>query len=910
MQRNRTSLDAHYTFVCAVQFGYEKCARQAESFAHVNRYTPPSDTASDLPDAKATPNTGDPPVYANAADEITDGSHFGADSLPMDVKVRAARAAVDTFDTTGPAIYDTLSGERLRTLAFDAQSLPEQLGPWRICNLVGRGGMGEVWRAERCDGMFEMDVAMKFLRSDRPDVLERFKFERRVLAQLDHPNIARLIDGGVTPDGLPYLVTEFVEGEQLDRWCEQKRPKLRERLRLFLQVCDAVAYAHSELVVHRDIKPGNILIDAEDTAHLLDFGIAKVVTGPGLDEATDESPHTPEYAAPEQVQGGAITVRTDVYALGLLLYWLLTGERPQARGGPLAEQIERILERVPALPSAAVLPTMRALVSRSELSGDLDCIVSKAIQKNPADRFSSVSELAGDVRSYLAGRPITARHASNWERISAYLRRNAQLVTAGTIAALLILSAGGVAIYHAGRAGESTAAMLRQQLQANARENETLGARAFISALLKDVELQGAAGPELARRAHRYAVSTLVNFPELQAGVIWEVAGAYANFELYAERESMLRESYELRRGQGPRDAEAAAACALAAQRAEAGHSAQARTLLDAADVLLQPSDETNLWAQLDCARIGGRALRYLGDYERAETQIARAAQMMRVRYGAGEAKPDSQELKLSEVRHSQYVDMLNGLAIAHIQAGHFRAGESTLIELGALLHAQGREQSNQMANVYGNLANAQRALGRYESARNNSDLGLALQRKRDPNALNPSTICLRAYLAQQLGEPNEVVVALVAQCKAMISADLAAPQLSARQCWAELAEIAVLRGDDDELSAAQAALDAFAAKLSAAERARDIPMLRLALVQAQRHYTRTGALPEGLSGLLNLDAQRYSSLMPIKAAAMALAVHAARAGGDSARASQIFSELKQVVGDEYPVSHPIFLDN
>ena len=868
----------------------------------MNKHLPPAVAAAESAVLAAKP----PPVTASCAEEITDGAALA--HAPPAWDGARPRGAVDSFDTTGPAIYDTLSGARMRSLAFDAQALPEQLGPWRICNLVGRGGMGEVWRAERCDGMFEMAVAMKFLRSDRPDVLERFKFERRVLAQLDHPNIARLIDGGVTPDGLPYLVTEFVEGEQLDRWCEHKRPKLRERLRLFLQVCDAVAYAHSELVVHRDIKPGNILIDADDTAHLLDFGIAKVVSGPGLDEATDESPHTPEYAAPEQVQGGAITVRTDVYALGLLLYWLLTGERPQARGGPLAEQIERILERVPALPSAAVLPAMHALVSSSELVGDLDCIVSKAIQKNPADRFVSVSELANDLRLYLSGRPIAARPINKWERTGAYLRRNAPLVAAATIAAVLILSAGGIALYQAGRAGESAAAMRRQQIQANARENETLGARAFISALIKDVELQGAAGPELARRAHRYAVTTLAGFPELQAGVIWEVAGAYSNFELYAERESMLRENYQRRRGQGLADAEAAAACALAAQRAESGHSAEARTLLDSADGLLRPATEANLWAQLDCARIGGRALRYLGDYERAETQIAKAAQLMRMRYGAEEKTPDSQDLKLSEVRHSQYVDMLNGLAIAHIQAGHFRAGEATLNELAALLRAQGREQSNQMANVYGNLASAQRALGRYESARTNSEFGLALQRKRDPNGLNPSTICLRAQLAQQLAEPNEVVNALVLQCKTMISADAAAPQLSARQCWAELAEIAVQRGSDDELALATAALNKFSARLSEAERSRDVPMLRLLLAQAQRQYTATGVLPDTLNTLLSLDAQRYSSLMPIKAGALALAVKAARAGGDTARANQFFSQLKQVVGDEYPSEHPIFL--
>ena len=182
------------------------------------------------------------------------------------------------------------------------------------------------------------------------------------------------------------------------------------------------------------------------------------------------------------------------------------------------------------------------------------------------------------------------------------------------------------------------------------------------------------------------------------------------------------------------------------------------------------------------------------------------------------------------------------------------------------------------------------------------------MQRKRDPNALNPSNICVRAQLAQQLGEPNDNVAVLVAQCKAMISADSGAPQLSARLCWAELAEIAGLRGNDDELAAATAALNTLSAKLSAPDRARDIAMLRLALVQAQRQFVLTGAVPETLTGLLNLDAQRYSSLMPIKAGALALAIKAARAGGEIAQANLLFSELKQVVGHEYPAEHPIFL--
>ena len=242
----------------------------------------------------------------DAVDESTDGQRLPRLSRESQVKLLTEDPSSTREDTTGrftASAVDTLTGTPLTPLF---QSVPDQLGPWKICEFIGRGGMGEVWRAERSDGLFEMDVAVKILRSDRADVLDRFKREREVLARLDHQNIARLIDAGITPEGLPYLVADFIQGVPLDRWCAVKQPKLRERLQLFLQVCDAVAYAHSELIVHRDLKPGNILIDADDNAQLLDFGIAKLVSSDAQEDVTDESPHTPEYAAPEQVQGGAI----------------------------------------------------------------------------------------------------------------------------------------------------------------------------------------------------------------------------------------------------------------------------------------------------------------------------------------------------------------------------------------------------------------------------------------------------------------------------------------------------------------------------------------------------------------------------------------------------------------------------
>ena len=312
---------------------------------------------------------------------------------------------------------------RISPLLSSFEQVPNQLGPWRLLRLLGRGGMGEVWLAERCDGAFEMQVAVKLLRSDRPDVAERFKLERKLLARLDHPNIARLLDGGVTPTNLPYLVTQFVDGEQIERWCERKKATLKQRLALFLDVCHAVSYAHSELIVHRDIKPGNILIDEDGNAMLLDFGIAKLVDSGTTDETTEESPHTPEYAAPEQVLAGAITTRTDVYALGLLLYALLSGAHPQSKSSNLADQVERIVERLPVPPSAAVTPAHAECISAQSLRGNLDTIVMKAIAKAPSERYASVEALVEDLRLHLAHRSILSRPSSSLERLRSALRK-------------------------------------------------------------------------------------------------------------------------------------------------------------------------------------------------------------------------------------------------------------------------------------------------------------------------------------------------------------------------------------------------------------------------------------------------------------------------------------------------------
>jgi serine/threonine protein kinase len=233
-----------------------------------------------------------------------------------------------------------------------------RIGVYQILEQIGEGGMGEVYRAVRADGQYDKEVAIKLVRTgmDRSSVLERFRHERQVLASLDHPNIARLFDGGTTEDGIPYLVMELIEGIPIDEYCDNNKLTVTERLRLFLQVCSAVQYAHQRLVIHRDIKPGNILVTHDGTPKLLDFGIAKILDADSSSKTTLINPMTPEYASPEQVRGEPITTATDVYSLGVVLYQLLTGRSPYPKDtrAPL-EYARAICEYEPERPSTIVL---------------------------------------------------------------------------------------------------------------------------------------------------------------------------------------------------------------------------------------------------------------------------------------------------------------------------------------------------------------------------------------------------------------------------------------------------------------------------------------------------------------------------------------------------------------------------
>ncbi len=387
---------------------------------------------------------------------------------------RSRRCSRHDSATTGLRIEDALLSETPAAEPGADAQVGARFGAWRLVRLLGRGGMGDVWLAERADGAYEQRAAIKRVRAGwRPDeLIARFRRERQVLARLEHPNIARLLDGGATADGEPYLAMEFVEGEPLNAWCDARRLPVRERLRLFAQVCDAVRFAHANLVIHRDLKPANILVTAAGRPVLLDFGVAKLLDhdeDAALRTRADDRLLTPEYAAPEQLRGGAITTATDVWGLGVLLHELLVGRRPFRPTGTTATEIERlVLEHEPRRPSeladggddaagraedaarAAARATTPAALARA-LRGDLDAIVLNALRKEPARRYHSADQLAEDIDCHLRGLPVQARPDSARYRLGKFARRHRVGVAAGLALALSLLAFGVVATGQARR---------------------------------------------------------------------------------------------------------------------------------------------------------------------------------------------------------------------------------------------------------------------------------------------------------------------------------------------------------------------------------------------------------------------------------------------------------------------------
>ncbi len=458
---------------------------------------------------------------------------------------------------------DSLVGSAVREAATRAL-LPLRvgtaLGPYRLLELIGEGGMGSVYLAERSDEAFHMRVAIKVVRGglDSARALERFQEERRILAALEHPNIARVLDGGSTTDGLPYLVMEHVAGTAIGGYCERRRAGIRERIGLFRKICDAVDHAHRRLVVHRDIKPANVLVPEDGEPKLLDFGIAKLLDD--LPERsrltlTDTRPMTLDYASPEQIRGEPITTATDVHALGILLYELLTGRHPFSKRTLTPKELEEaLLERDPESPSTAITRTddgfdpraasrTRATspgALRRELAGDLDNIILKALAKEPERRYPSAAELAADLGRYLDGHPVLARRATFSYRAGKFLRRNA-----------IGVSIAGAFLATIGAAGTmSTRAYLRadrMRIEAETQRDRLEEVNAFLAATFQAASPEQRQSKEeitareiLDAGAARVA-EDLKDSPEIAASLQAEIGKRYFDLGLLDRAEELER---------------------------------------------------------------------------------------------------------------------------------------------------------------------------------------------------------------------------------------------------------------------------------------------------------------------------------------------------------------------------------
>lgn len=472
------------------------------------------------------------------------------------------------------AEHDALSQERFLEYQPLHPNQPafvgETLGPYKLISRLGEGGMGTVWLAERHDGRFERKVAVKFLHFavGSQGAAERFRREGKILGQLAHPHIAELIDAGVTGRGEPYLVLEYVAGKQIDEYCDEHTLGVDARVELFLDVAGAVAHAHAHLIVHRDIKPSNVLVSSDGVVKLLDFGIAKLLgEDAGSGAATQLTMDgglalTPQFAAPEQVTGGSITTATDVYALGVLLYVLLTGQHPAGPGSHSpADLVKAITEVDPQKPSdvfASTDPDKEAVTEkrgasserlRRQLLGDLDTIVGKALKKDPRERYASVTAFEGDLRRYLKHEPISAHPDTFSYRASKYVRRHRLTLSLASLALLATIVGASATLVQAHTARRQRDAALLEQKRAD-RVTQ------FMTDIFRVADPSHKTGNqvtarELLDKASEEVETGLKEDPDLQARMMAAMGKAYMNLGLYGRSDSLLEKSLAIASSRG-----------------------------------------------------------------------------------------------------------------------------------------------------------------------------------------------------------------------------------------------------------------------------------------------------------------------------------------------------------------------
>jgi eukaryotic-like serine/threonine-protein kinase len=592
----------------------------------------------------------------------------------------------------------------IRPLQVDSRPVDGIAGPWRLLHALGEGGMGVVWLAERTDGAYEQQVAVKVLKRgmDTQAILRRFLQERRILARLHHPHIVRLVDGGMSSDERPYYVMDYVDGQSITEYAAQHSLDVRARVALLAEIADAVAYAHTQLVVHRDLKPSNILVDREGKPRVLDFGIAKLIEESGEQSLTGTGLRvmSPAYAAPEQILGEPIGTATDVYALGLMLCEMLTGQLPQHRNNSTPAQLaleasQEIVDRASTLATRLKPDQLHALygsdidtrqLSRS-LTGDLDLIIATALQRDPARRYATAAAFADDLRRWLDARPIAARADSAAYRFNRFVRRHRVGVAATTTVLLALVGGLGASLWQADKARHQAELADRQAQRADseavsARQSEQRSRRVtdfLISVFTQEDPLRhsedGATTLAQAFDASLKRIDTeFADDPMLQG-------------ELLDDFGEILTTKGDFDHAQGLLDR----ALALAEQTHDANDPAIAETLV-------------NL----------GVLAAYRGDILPAKPYLQRAVAILELH---------------ERDRPGEYANALSTLAEVVRQEGNMREG-ARMLQRVLEIEREANATPDKMVAALTNVANSQTSLGNFDEAESRANEALSLSER------------------------------------------------------------------------------------------------------------------------------------------------------------------------------------
>ncbi len=604
-----------------------------------------------------------------------------------------------------------LDGIRVAARA-EVEKIERRCGPYRLGELLGRGGMGAVYSAERVDGEVKQRVAVKLLPlgGDAPNLRKRFLAERQILASLKHPGIAAMLDAGHTSDGQPYLVMEYIDGVPIDVHAEHL--DVRSTLRLFIRVCEAVSYAHQNLVIHRDIKPSNILVEKTGEPKLLDFGIAKLLQSEDYSATATvltregDGLLTPAYAAPEQVSGGHVTTATDVYALGVLLYVLLTGQHPAGtRPQSYAELLKAVLE-AEARRLSAVMPRNKL---QGMFRGDLDIIVAKALKKNPRERYPTAAALAGDLRRFLNYEPIEARPDTFAYRIAKLVRRH----RASFALAALALTASAAGVVGTLKQAQTARAQRDFALQQLSRAEAINDLNSYV---LSDAAPSGKPFTvnDLLARAEGIIKRQGGGDEATRVDLLISIGRQYTVQDEYAKARSLLEEAYQLSRGLSNVSTQARASCALAQTLSRAGDLARADTLFQQGLQVL-PAEPRYALDRIFCMERGAEIATNAGRAQDAITRAETARDLLK-------------QLPIpSEIAE---LNTLITVAGAYSGAGRFQEAAGEFERAAARLADLGRADTQRSGTVFNNwgvaLIRAGRPLDAAKVLRRSIDISMA----------------------------------------------------------------------------------------------------------------------------------------------------------------------------------------